>query len=57
VFIDPQGGMISVEGRVTSGSKSNCFLAVAGGNFPQIVVMFPKVGNIAGGSINDDLKT
>ena len=36
------GGGDCVESRLTSGSILKLLLAIAGGNFPIFVVMFPK---------------
>ena len=38
----PLGGIGWVESRLTLGSILKLLLAIAGGNFPIFVVMFPK---------------
>ena len=42
VFYWSLGGVGWVEGRLTLGNILKLLLAVAGGNFPIFVVMFPK---------------
>ena len=41
-FYGPLGGIGWVESRLTLGSILKLFPAVAGGNFPFFVVMYPK---------------
>ena len=58
MFYWPLGGIGWVESRLTLGSILKLLLAVAGGNFPIFVVMFPKKveqEQVVGGSLSEKL--